>query len=311
MQFAHARKKKLPVFGASKKVARQLKLGWRTYLWGAFFIVLIAGLVYLSFWSPLLKIRKINVNVTGDNFNDQAKVEAVVRETLNQKIWRFIPGDSFFIISTQAIKEKIEKIFPETENVAVRQDIKDGLKISLAGRQAAAIWCQGQKLGENASASPIVIDSLVEIASTTPTEEVTLWQLPEVEKCFFVDKNSFVFREAPEISGTILPTFYDQTNREINLGSIASASSTIEFADLIQKTMKEDGVGFRGFLINNINNPDIIALTLEGWQIYFDLNRSAQAPLKVLDTLLNGDLAEKRASLKYIDLRTANRVYYK
>ena len=115
----------------------------------------------------------------------------------------------------------------------------------------------------------------------------------------------------PEISGTILSTFYDQTEREINLGSTASASSTIEFASLIQNAMKENGISFQGFLINNINNPDMIALTSEGWQIYFDLNRSAQAPLKVLKTLLEGNLAEKRAFLKYIDLRTANRVYYK
>ncbi len=309
MQFARTRKKRLPVFGVSKKVARKLKLGWRTYLWGAFFILLIGGLIYLLFWSPFFKIK--GINITGNNFSDQTKIEAAVKDILNQKIWRFIPGDSFFIISTQAIKEKIEKAFLEVENVSVRRDIAEGLKISLSGRQSAAVWCQGQKLAEVASTSSSVIFSLTENSSTTLPEETALWHLPEVKKCFFVDKNSFIFREAPKISGTILPTFYDQTEREINLGSTASASSTLEFVDLIQKAMKENGVSFQGFLINNVNNPDIIALTSEGWQIYFDLNRSAQAPLKVLETLLNGDLSEKRASLKYIDLRTANRVYYK
>jgi len=308
MQFARTRKKRLPVFDASKKVARKLKFSWRTYLWGAFFIALIVGLVYLSFWSAFLKIKRINV--IGDNFNDQAKVEAIVREVLNQKIWHFIPGDSFLSISIRAVKEKIEKTFPEAENVSVLADILEGLKVSLAGRQPVAIWCQGQKQTEIASTSPVVVSSLTENSSTTPPKEIVLWQLPEVKKCFFVDKDSFVFSEAPEISGTILPTFYDQTERKINLGSTVCASSTIEFADLIQKTMKENGVSFQGFLINNINNPDIIALTSEGWQIYFDLSRSAQAPLKVLDTLLKGDLSEKRTSLKYIDLRTTNRVYY-
>jgi len=309
MQFARKRKKRLPVFGASKKVARKLKLGWRTYLWGAFFVILFSGLIYLSFWSPFLKNKKINI--VGDNFSDQAKVEAVVKDILNQNILSFVPGDSFFIISTQAIKEKIEKVFPEVENVLVRKSILNGLGISLAGRQAAAIWCQGQKQPEIASSSPSVISSLTENSSTTLSEEVALWQLPEVKKCFFIDKNSFIFREVSEISGTILPTFYDQTEREISLGTTACASSTIEFTALIQGVMKESGVIFQGFLINNVNNPDLIALTSEGWQIYFDLNRSAQAPMKVLETLLRGDLSEKRTSLKYIDLRTANRVYYK
>ena len=308
MQFARRRKKRLPVFDASKKVARKLKFGWRTYLWGAFFIILVAGLVYLLFWSPFLKIKKIDV--VGDNFSDQAKVEATTRDLLSQKIWRFVPGDSFFIISTKAIKEKIEKTFPEAENILIRRDIIEGLKISLTGRRPAAVWCQGQKLTEVASTSPVIISSPEDSGTTTLPEKIVLWQLPEVKKCFFADKDSFLFREAPEISGTILPTFYDQTEREINLGSEACASSTIGFADLVQKTMKESGVSFQGFLVNNINNPNIIGLTSEGWQVYFDLSRSAQAPLKVLEALLAGELLEKRASLKYIDLRTANRVYY-
>ena len=184
MQFAHTRKKRLPVFSASKKAARKLKLSWRVYLWGAFFIVLIVGLVYLFFWAPFLKIKKINI--AGNNFSEQAKIETIVKETLSQKIWRFIPGDSFFIISTQAVKEKIEKDFPETENILVRKDIIDGLKISLTGRQAAAIWCQGQKLAAIASTSPVGISSLTaESASTTLPEEIVLWRLPEVRKCFF------------------------------------------------------------------------------------------------------------------------------
>jgi len=310
MQFARARKKRLPIFDASKKAARKLRLGWRVYLLGAFFILLSIGLAYLLFWSPFLKIKEITI--VGDNFNDQSKVESIVRDILNKRIWYYVPGDSFFVVSTQTIKEKIEKTFPEAENISVISSLSGDLRVFLTGRQAAAIWCQGEKQAGNSSSSPAIISSLAltENSSTTLPEKVTLWQKPEVTRCFFVDKNSFVFREAPEISGTILPTFYDQTEREVAPGTVVSASSTIEFAALIQSAMKEREINFQGFLINNINNPDLIALTSEGWQIYFDLNRSVWAPLKVLDALLKGELSEKRAFLKYIDLRTANRVYY-
>ena len=309
MQFARARKKRLPVFDASKKVVRKLKLGWRACLWGAFFIVLTIGLAYLLFWSPFLKIKKIEIE--SDSLNNQIKVQAAIKDILAQKIWRFVPGDSFFVISAQVIEEKIEKTFPDIENVSVRADILQGLSVSLANRQAAAIWCQGQKKVLVASSSPSVAVPLLENGSTTLSQETIFWQLPEVTQCFFVDKDGFIFNSAPEISGTILPTFYDQTERALGLGETACASSTIEFVSLAQETMKDDDVNFQGFLINNINNPDIIALTSEGWQIYFNLDRPAGAPLKVLETLLRGELSEKRISLKYIDLRTANRVYYK
>jgi len=135
--------------------------------------------------------------------------------------------------------------------------------------------------------------------------------LPEVENCFFVDRGGLAFRRAPEISGTFLSTFYDKSGGKISVGSLLASPSAIEFANLVQEKMKETGVSLQGFLISEKNSSDLAVLTGEGWSIYFDLSRPAEAPLKILETLLAGELKDKRTNLKYVDLRTLNRVYYK
>ena len=296
----------MPVFKASKKVVSRLNFGWRAYLWGAFFILVFAGIFYLVFLSPYLKIKLINVESGSLNKNEEIK--ATVASLLSSKYKNFIPGDTFFVVSPQKIKEIIEKDFPEAKDVVVKKDILKGIAINLAGRQAAAILCKGEK--ETAVEDKELITQ--ETATTTlASVGKKLEVIPKSQGCFFVDSEGFLFHHAPEISGTLLPTLYDLSGGDFSLGSLGVASSTINFINLVRVSMKEQEIDFKGFLINADNGSDLVALSQEGWNIYFDLSRLAEAPLKILETLFEGDLKDKRATLQYIDLRTVNRVYYK
>jgi hypothetical protein len=306
MQFAHRRKKKLPVFKASKKVVSQLNFGWQIYLWGAFFILIFAGLLYLIFWSPYLKVKSISVE--SGSLNKSEEIKAAVVSLLSKKYKKFIPGDAFFMVFSGAIKESIEKSFPEAKDVVVKKDILKGLEISLTGRQAAAILCKGEK---EAAAEDKELLNQENATTTLVGVGKKLEVIPKSQGCFFVDSGGFLFRHAPEISGTLLPTLYDLSGGDLFLGSFGIASSTINFINLTRISMKEQEIDFKGFLINADNSPDLVALSQEGWNLYFDLNRSAEAPIKILEALLRADLKENRETLKYIDLRTVNRVYYK
>jgi len=306
MQFAHRRKKKLPVFKASKKVVSQLNFGWQAYLWGAFFILIFAGFLYLVFWSPYLKVKSISVE--SGNLNKSEEIKMMVASLLSKKYKNFVPGDAFFVVSSGAIKEAIEKDFPEAKNVVVKKDILKGLEISLTGRQAVAIFCQGEKKLEMAKEGLL---SQENSTTTIASKEKELESIPESRGCFFVDSEGFLFRNAPEISGTLLPSLYDLSGDNFSVGSLGVASSTINFINLTRASMRELEIYFKGFLINVNNGPDLIAVSQEGWNVYFDLNRPAEAPIKILETLFNNNLKETRTTLKYIDLRTVNRVYYK
>ncbi len=142
--------------------------------------------------------------------------------------------------------------------------------------------------------------------ATTTTE--TIW--PQSESCFFADSDGLLFREAPEISGTLLVTFYGRGDQTL-LGYQVVASSTINFANQTKKEMRSAGMAATDFIIEGGIQPDLSVLTGEGWWVYFSLARPYLTQVKILQTLLADEIKEKRATLQYVDLRMPNRAYYK
>ncbi len=294
--FAYRRKKRSTIFATPKKPRRKrVVISWRAWLWGAIVVSALAGLLYLAVWSPVFKIKKLSVE--GVDFTATAQAQELVNQLLQEKTWRLIPGDSLVIFSGQEAVRRILTSFPEAESVEISRDILKGVKIIIKGRQPAAIWCKSSAsfLGAGGEA--------------TSTEAVNV--LPPSEKCFFADSAGLIFREAPEISGTAWPTFFGQIDQNFGPGSQAIASSTIQFAGQLKKQLREISIDSPGFVIDASGSQDLAAFTNEGWMIYFNVSRSSQSQVKVLRALLNGGIKDKRASLKYIDLRLANRVYYK
>lgn len=59
-----------------------------------------------------------------------------------------------------------------------------------------------------------------------------------------------------------------------------------------------------------INDPTVVVLTSEGWEIRLDTSSDIDAQLKKLQIALTERLSGKRTSLRYIDVRFGNKVYY-
>lgn len=294
--FAYRRKKHSNIFSISVKThRRKVQVSWRAWLWGVFGILVLAGLLYFVFFSPVFKIKNLSVEST--NFTATAQAQELVSQLLQTKIWKVIPGDSLVVFFGRQITRRILTSFPEAERVDINKDIFKRIKIIIKGRQPAAIWCQS--LAVLASAD----------GQATSTE--ILGGLPQREKCFFADSLGFLFRAAPEISGTAMPEFFGQAGQGFEPGSQALASSTIQFATDLKKQLRDIGVEALGFMVGAAGGADLVVYTGEGWQAYFNVMRPAQSQVKILAALLGGDLKDKRATLKYIDLRVKGRVYYK
>jgi cell division septal protein FtsQ len=302
--FRSRRKNNSSIFAAPEKPRRRpgRKVSWRAVFFGGFFVLVFIGISYLAIWAPFFKIKEMEI--ASQNFAAETEVNLTAKEFLEKKLLKIIPNNSFFIFSSRCLKELILDKFPDVESIEIEKNIFGGLKIKIKGRQANAIWCESKK-----NLIPSLAPSLN--SSTSSFQEIIENKLPESEKCFFLDNEGMLFRESPEISGTLLPTFYNQTNQEFNLKEQPVASSTIVFASQIKKYLRQTGVDFQGFLIQLSTGSEIAALTSEGWMIYFDANRLAQTQAKIVETLLENEIKDKRAGLKYIDLRMANRVYYK
>lgn len=294
--FFDRRKKHTVSITAPKFRRHKVIINWRRWFFVLVVISLLAGFSYLIIWSPVFKIRKISVESA--YFTAQAQTQEIVSQLLQEKLWRVIPGDSLFTFLGQEASRRILSSFPEAESVVIKRSLTTGpeIKIEVKGRQSAAIWCQS-----------LPVETAKEPATTTVNVA-----MPTSDKCFFADESGFLFHEAPTISGIALPTFFSQINEKLDLRSQAIASSTIQFASQLKKQLREEiGVDTLGFRAGAVGSQDLEVFVDEGWLIYFNMERPPSAQVKVLGVLLAGDLKDKRAELKYVDLRVAGKVYYK
>lgn len=267
-------------------------------MWTTGIILLAGGLVYFFVWSPVFKIKAIEIN--GINFVPEEQVRQKTQDFLQRKILKFIPQDSVFVFPVDNFKKSLLTDWPAIESVQVKSFPPEKLEISLVERVMVAVWCQSK-------AAPVEEQPIATSSSATSGRVI----LPQSEQCFFVDKDGVIFREAPEISGTLLATFYGQPGQSIALAGQAVSSSTIQFADQIKKQAREMNIDILGFLLGKQGSTDLIVVTQEGWAIYLSEERSPAVQLKVLQTLLDNEIKGKRNALNYVDLRTANRVYYR
>ncbi|MEK7160984.1 MAG: hypothetical protein AAB724_03070 [Patescibacteria group bacterium] len=294
MKFAYQKKEKrfLGFQRASGGRGVRQPFPWRIFFASGFFVFFLVGGLYFFLVSPVFELKKLEVE--GENAALVAQAKSVAEAFWLQPRFKYLAGNNFFLFSARTLIEKIKQACPEADRVAVGKDLMTGVKINVSPRLAAAIWCQ----------SAAVVAS-VDQATTT---DIAL--LPS-DECFFADNNGLLFREAPAISGTALPTFFGQIDQDFGVRSQAIASSTIQFATQLKKQLWDIDIDPIGFTVNVGDSQEITVFTDESWLVYFDLNRQVQPQVKILGVLLANDLKDKREILKYIDLRVAGKVYYK
>ena len=263
--------------------------------------MLLAGAIYSFVFSPVFKIRE--VGVSGNSLISSDQIQTLVNNVLHGKFLKIIPRDTVFALMNVEIRQELFNEFPEIATVEIKMEKIGKLNIAVSERKTAAIVCQILAI---ASPSPTPSLSALTASSSLAAREA----FPESDGCFFVDESGLAYRASPEISGTILPTFYSQ-NVQLRQRSQTLDPSAIEFATQIKKQLREIGVDLPGFILNDEINQELKVFTLEGWLIYFDLTRSALTQARVLEVLLKDEIKENRATLQYVDLRVADRVYYK
>lgn len=292
----------LPKTDLPKKKRRKLKkINWKPWFWGGFFILVLAGMIYLFVFSSFFKI--IEIGISGNNLISSNQIQAVAKNVLQRKFFNIIPRDTVFVLLNGEIKQELFNEFPEIATIEIKMEKIGKLNIAVSERKTAAIVCQILAI---ASPSPTPSLSVLTASSSPAAREA----FPESDGCFFVDESGLAYRESPEISGTILPTFYSQ-NVQLRQRSKALDPSAIGFATQIKKKLREIGVDLPGFILNDEINQELKAFTSEGWLIYFDMTRSALTQARVLEVLLKDEIKDKRTTLQYVDLRVADRVYYK
>lgn len=253
---------------------------------GALFLfsVFFVGAIYLlriPYW------RVVDIQIKGIETLSAEEVKEKVAEFLIGEYVFFIPRNSMFFLGTKGIVTSLKQGFPPIAQVSFKKIFPHTLEVLVEERKTFGLFCN------------------------------SLRQTPEEVKdaappfCVYIDSQGIGYEVAPEASGSLIVKIRSDVP-EVNVGSHVVAVSTMERMKFLSVELKRsadiDVVGFE--LLSKVPS-EIRVISAEGFLLIFKLDDDFQNVFRVLKTVLDEEIKEKRSLLDYIDARFGNKVFYK
>jgi hypothetical protein len=120
-----------------------------------------------------------------------------------------------------------------------------------------------------------------------------------------------IFEKVQGSSQDVLIVRQSSSSNEISMGQNALSKNIMSAMLQIQKNLKDNfQIDLKEALVLAPDRLDVI--TVEGWQIYFNLQSDIGLEIVKLNLLLGSQISsDERKKLQYIDLRFKDRAYYK
>lgn len=250
--------------------------------WGIFFLFLgtAAGIVMLL-GAEQLQVKDVSFSglktLSADELRDK------VFRKLSGEYALLMPKRSVFLIQKNALASMLQKEFPRLRTVAVRREFPSALAIAVEERQLWAILCNDALTPEN-------------------SEDVV---------CVYTDDTGFAFEEAPYSRGSLILKIRTDFS-EIKAGAEILAPEVAVRLRLLQERVEEI-TGSRVIRFEFLRQvPSEIRVEMdEGFALMFLREGDFDNAFRVLKTVLEQEIKDKRQKLEYVDLRFGNKVFYK
>jgi len=259
------RRKNISLTGRSGVLSNKIKLT----IFAA--IILIIIIVWLLFFSTLLKINNIEVKGAGESMTKGVGVLA--RQVAEN---RLLGKNNLLLYNKNELSRLLrDKYYLQSLNI--EKKFFHTLKITLEEKQQAAVWREDDKY--------FYLDGQGNIISQVDTLSVDGSRLPLVENL-------------TEIK-------IDGRQANINQPTLDFIMSLFnEFKD------KKHGFDIEKFILDKDINTIKMA-TLAGPKIYFNLKQTVAEQATRLDLIIKEKLKDDFSSKEYIDLRYGNNIYIK
>jgi hypothetical protein len=269
---------------------------------------LSAIFILLAYFSRLNSLNIDEVRVIGNKIVDAEAIKAVIKQQIAGKYLWLFPKTNILFYPQNDIRNELRDKFKRLKdiNLSIKparttDAVQSGgnnkvLEISLAERVAKYTWC-----GIEFPEALLMEDSM--------------------EKCYFLDEDSYVFDEAPYFSGEVYFKFYGLAGLNINnpLGFYffkQNFKQLISFKDILVS------IGLKPVALYITDDGDIQVFLsrgdslITGPKIILKMDADFQNVAENLEAALTTEplqskFKNKYSSLQYIDLRFGNKVYYK
>lgn len=266
---------------------------------GKVLLYLLAFVAFFSLLTYLSRLSGLNlssIEIKGNNIVETSTIKNIVEKaTTGKYLWLF-PKTNILLYPKRDIEKELLSEFKRIKDVQIYLENKKKLVVTIAEREALYTWC-GTDLP---------------LGNTND------------QKCYFADKDGYMFDEAPYFSDNVYFKFFGQINKVSgNVDSpLGSYIAKDKFSKLISLRDSLEGTGIKlsslflkddeqaeFYLSSNTPLPGAPKINFKLDSDFNNLALNLQAALETEP--LRSDFSKKYSSLLYIDLRFGNKVYYK
>lgn len=264
--------KKKSVSGLGRtKVSRGVSLRGKSTLVGLFFVVVVVILILL--FSNFFAVKR--AVVLGNDRIRNEDIENILKDAISGKRFYVFQADNIILFNSGKIKKKILEEMPLVENVEIKRMLPNNLKIKISERQPFAIW-------------------------------------ETVGKKYLIDSKGIIVYEIRDNNVNNLPIIYDRQNKAVEIKGEATFPQQINFIrNILDSLKKETNLEAESVSLPNALGFEVDVKVKDGFLIYFSTERSVESQIRDLKSALEKQIADKKGSISYVDLRVENWIYYK
>jgi hypothetical protein len=244
------------------------------FLWIVFFCVT----AYVIVLSPFLRLDTLHIDGTVDI--SAQSVEQFVQSELSGKYFGIIPKNNLLFFSLARIESAIKTHFKKIRIADVARVFPHTVEVHIQERKTLLLWCSS-------------------------------------ETCFYVDEEGYAYAPVDEAQlytrSEGFLRIIDTSAQPIGTDDPLLDREFVQFCLDIREALQQDlGIETEADSFTTSRFSDELSLkTKEGFVLHVNVRIPLQKSIQTLRLLLKKEISEERRQrLKYIDIRTENRVYY-
>ena len=242
-------------------------------------ILFLATVIFALFFSDFLSVT--DVQISGLNKLEDGPLRNAINGELSGNYFGIIARDNLILLRRDKLREALLRDFKRIEDVQVEKIFPDSLRIVIRERKFAMLLCS--------SGNCYVLNEKGEAYGAQNFAQAEL------------DRENLV-------------TLIDASGAQIEPGSIPLEGGFQEFILGLNSRVQNDA----GIVLKKLYETpsrmsgDLKVETEDGWKIYFSEDVGLEKELLMLKTILANKISrDQQKNLEYIDLRIANKVFYK